>query len=545
MGTATSDIEIRPINIPESLGRFRITIAFVIISIAALILATFIIERMAQGIGEDAAVRSGTEVAAQQADLIAAMFTRVAENIDVSNGPDGVIDAPTANSYYNSGKIDPTTAAILLMSAGDFAGLLTSNDVRHISLHAADGSEIWEGGSEMDHPDYGGGDRAIAENRTVSKLIRQVQMESETGADNPKTIDVVQSFVPIGVDGQTPDMLLDLVLDVTDTLDAEIAMTTSAIRNSTVPVLGSILAMMSVIVFIGDVRLSNKSSELIGRERMIARRLDDENRELQRIDRAKNEFLSSVSHELKTPLAAVLGFTRIVKGNKRNNLDERDLRHLGTIERNGWRLNTLIDDLLELSRIESKRIRLQKESVDIKGVIEEIATSFEPILDGRDQTLTLHMHEGPAWLEVDKGRLIQVLTNIMSNAGKYSDSGTKISLRSEIREGHAVLSVTDQGRGMKPEDLENLFTLFFRSEEAEKSATPGTGIGLYISRKIVELHGGDISVESTYGSGTTMTVRLPGVTAKPQSEPTTGPRFMNRLENIPNPEQAENPGDQG
>ncbi len=537
--------EIRPVPIPESLGRFRITIAFVIISIAALILAIFVIDRLAQRIGEDAAVKAASHVASLQSELIGAAFSQTLQNAAVGNESDDEHSAGTDSHEHDDGHVDNTEIALLLLGAGDFGGNLPESDVRHLSLHDPSGREIWSSGNKASAASDEAIEEAISGHTIGPDFHFDAPLGSGRESDAGESVDVVESFVPIAMGNGSPDLLLHVALDVTDMLDAGISETQSAVRNVTAMALGSVLAMMSAIVFIGDIRLSNKSAELIKRERLVARRLDDENRELQRIDRAKNEFLSSVSHELKTPLAVVLGFTRIVKGNKRNNLDERDIRQLATIERNGWRLNTLIDDLLELSRIETKRIRLHKESVDIKNVLEEIATSFEPILDGRVQTLTLHPHEGPAWLEADKGRLIQVLTNIVSNAGKYSDSGTEITLRSEIREDEAILSVTDQGRGMKPEDLENLFSLFFRSQDAEDSATPGMGIGLYISRKIVELHGGDISVESTYGSGTTMSVRLPGVTAEPQSGPITRPRFANRLENLPDPEPGESPGDQG
>ncbi|MDA1257013.1 MAG: hypothetical protein O3C10_04120 [Chloroflexi bacterium] len=324
-----------------------------------MIVASIVVERVAQNIEEDATVRGGAEIASVQANLIGTAFSRVISNIDASGGIDGLFDPAVVYSGYVAGRIDPTTAAYLLMGAGDIGGFLTSNDIRHMSMSIVGGGEVWGTGEKPVGPTDQGFDQAIAENTTVSRLRRQLQLEPESDMGDPVTVDAVESFVPIdfGVVGG-PGLMVHIVLDVTNTLDSGIAETKSAVRNATFAVLGSLLALMSAVVFIDELRMSKKNEELIDREQLISRGLDDENRELQRIDQAKNEFLSSVSHELKTPLAAVLGFTRMIEGNKKKNLDEADLGTLRTIERNGWRLNALIDDLLDLSRIESKRIRL-------------------------------------------------------------------------------------------------------------------------------------------------------------------------------------------
>lgn len=537
MEAATPETEIRPIPVPTSLGRFRVTFVFVLVSIAAMVVAAIAVQRVAYDIGEDATVRTGTEIAALQAGLVGNAFANVITSFGIIENPDSILNPGSITSLFQSGQMDATAAALLLMGTGDIERLLASNDIRHMSLHTVDDHEIWEAGDEVIGPFTNQSSLAIESNVPVSELYRGLEIEPELGDGSYEVIDALVTFVPIDVGGGPESRLVvDVVLDVTDTLEVGIAETEFAIRKGTLIVLGSILTVMTLVVFVGDLRMSNKSAQLIERERVTTRQLDDENRELQRIDQAKNEFLSSISHELKTPLAAVLGFTRIIKGNKKKNLVESDINTLQTIERNGWRLNSLIDDLLDLSRIESKRIRLQTESVNLRSVLDEVARTFEPIMDNRDQKLTLQLHEDPAWLDADRGRLIQILTNIVSNAGKYSDPGTEIVLRSEIRNGVAVLSVTDRGRGIKPDDLEQLFSLFFRTEDAEQSSTPGTGIGLYITKKIVELHRGSIFVESVFGSGTTVTVRLPGVSAEGEAERPHAPRFANRLENLPDPE---------
>ena len=543
MNRVMSKLESHPFQVDGGCARFRITIAFFLVSILAMIGASFAVERVAQRIGEDAAVRAGTEIASQQAGLIGALFSSAIANVGESGGSGSSPDAFPVDAENDSAQIDPTAAAILFVDATDIDTLLMSNDIRHLAMLDAGGEHIWEAGDKMVGRSGFEMEPEDAAEGTVSSLSRGLVLAPHVSAGDPITVDAVESLVPLNLGGgEGTDLLLHVVLDVTETLDAGIAETKSAIGIAILTVLGSLLAAMSALVLLGEIRMARKNDVLVARERLVASQLDDENRELQRIDQAKNEFLSNVSHELKTPLAAVLGFTRIIKGNKRKNLDESDLRVLTTIERNGWRLNTLIDDLLDLSRIESKKIRLQKESVNLNSVIEEVSRSFETILSDRDQTLSLDVQERDAWIEGDRGRLIQVMSNILSNAAKYSDPGTQIALRSVIRGDTAILSVTDQGRGMKPEDLAQLFSLFFRAPDAERSSTPGTGIGLYISRKIVELHDGEISVESTYGVGTTVTVQLPGITERAKTEQPDRPKFVNRLNELPGLENAGTPG---
>ncbi len=263
------------------------------------------------------------------------------------------------------------------------------------------------------------------------------------------------------------------------------------------------------------VRLRLASNDELGKVttafNSMADSLQQSHRELEESNHAKGEFISSLSHELRTPLAAMLGFADLLKKNKDGNLTPRTLDHIEVITRNGRRLENMIADLLDLTRIENKSIRLDREWFDVIDLIEDIALTLEGVLSKRQQKLIVNIAHDAAWLNGDKNRIAQVLTNVISNASKYSDKGKPISFDSVIEQDELRISVEDQGQGIKPEDMDQMFTLFFRTEDAVESSTPGTGIGLYVTKQLVELHGGDILLDSRYGVGTTVTICLPGV----------------------------------
>ena len=239
-------------------------------------------------------------------------------------------------------------------------------------------------------------------------------------------------------------------------------------------------------------------------ERETRVRLDADNHELQRVNEAKSKFLSLVSHELKTPLASILGFAEILLRNKEGNLAERQIQGLQVIERNGRSLNSLVNDLVDVGRGQSGDLIIEQSNFDAQELVGELAQSFVPILDGRRQTLSVSRPDGHVYVEADRDRIAQVLTNLVSNASKYSPEESLVELSMWEREGRLYFSVRDHGIGISPEDQEKLFTPFFRAENEETRAASGTGLGLVITKNIIEKHGGELTVESEIGVGTTM-----------------------------------------
>ena len=409
----------------------------------------------------------------------------------------------------DSSNIDALASFLAVEGGAQLSDSLAAIEFIHLGLHTASGDALWSQGS-MVGMSQEGIRNAIESGVITTHLLEDFELPSETG--DPEFLDFVESFVPVKNDFLNGNSLVvHLQRDETESL-AEGA---TSLRNSLLLagliIVGTMLSILGAFVAISDHRLARASRKLVGQERLLVELKTNEANELHRVDEAKNEFLSSLSHELKTPLAAMAGWVYILQKNKRGNLDEQDLERLGVIARNGKRLDSMINDLLNLSQIESENMLLSLDWFDISEMVADISVSFEVIIGEKRQNLVSKTTDSPIWLNGDRNRLAQVLTNLVSNASKYSEPGTSITVETVISEDLFEVSVHDQGPGVKPQDIESMGTLFYRTDEAIKSSTPGTGIGLYLSKKIAALHGGEISIQSQQGRGTSVKLTLPGV----------------------------------
>ncbi|AEJ42040.1 sensor histidine kinase [Alicyclobacillus acidocaldarius] len=224
---------------------------------------------------------------------------------------------------------------------------------------------------------------------------------------------------------------------------------------------------------------------------------------LERIEQMRQEFVANVSHEMQTPLTSILGF---VKALKSEGLSEGERRHyLDIIEAESERLSRLADNLLKLTSLESghhpvtlKRFRLDRQ-------LREVAIACEPLWT--EKGLLLDMQVEPVELEGDEDLLGQVWMNLLSNAIKFTEPGGRIQVRLEKEDTGVCALVADTGIGIRPEDMSRVFTRFFKADRSR--GKPGNGLGLAIAKRIVEMHHGDISVESEPGRGSTFKVHLP------------------------------------
>ncbi len=243
------------------------------------------------------------------------------------------------------------------------------------------------------------------------------------------------------------------------------------------------------------------------------KRAEEEAREArdnaERATRARDEFLSRMSHELRTPLNAILGFGQILE---RTELTARQEEGVEQIVKAGRHLLGLINEVLDLARIESGRLSMSPEPVEVAEVVGEALELMRPLFEERRLTLTRGAMPG-TWVLADRQRLRQVLLNLLSNAGKYNCTGGTVEVRCAPAEaGRLAISVRDTGPGISAEQMEMLFVPFERFG-AERDETEGTGIGLAISRKLMEAMGGSIAVESVPGRGSTFSISLPSVPA--------------------------------
>ncbi|HET9124887.1 MAG TPA: GAF domain-containing sensor histidine kinase [Solirubrobacteraceae bacterium] len=253
--------------------------------------------------------------------------------------------------------------------------------------------------------------------------------------------------------------------------------------------------------------LSAEAAVTLERNELLALRAR-QLQELRELDRLKTDFVSSASHELRTPITSIRGYLDILVEGEAGELTEEQRGFLGVVDRNAHRLQALVEDLLVVSRIESGRLELSVRDVDLLALSDRVAESMAPQLAQGGVRLTLR-GTGPLEMPVDERRVEQVLTNLVSNAVKFTERGGEVTVTVAEQDGGAQLTVADSGIGISPQDLRHLFEKFFRAETATERGIPGTGLGLAICRGIIEAHGGTIAVDSVPGEGTTVRVHIP------------------------------------
>jgi two-component system phosphate regulon sensor histidine kinase PhoR len=258
----------------------------------------------------------------------------------------------------------------------------------------------------------------------------------------------------------------------------------------------------------------------LGRGLHHARLYEAENRlvsELRAVDQTKSDFLATVSHELRTPLTSIAGYVEMLRDGDVGSLTPDQDEVLETVDRNAARLRSLIEDVLTLSRIEAGAFKSVTQPVDLAEIVTAAVAALRPAAAAKG--LELHCDcpsPGPV-VSGDPGQLDRLLMNLLSNAVKFTPEGGRIQAGATAEGAQAVLTVADSGIGIPERDQKELFTRFFRASNAVRRAIPGTGLGLAIVRTIVDNHGGELTVTSQEGRGTTVTARLPLL-------PPSGPR---------------------
>ncbi|AKL74114.1 PAS domain S-box [Actinobacteria bacterium IMCC26256] len=258
----------------------------------------------------------------------------------------------------------------------------------------------------------------------------------------------------------------------------------------------------------GRREMETQRESLIAAEHDVRIAMEEQNQRLRELDQLKSDFVANVSHELRTPLTSIMGFTEILSDGAGGELNEEQREYLAIVTRSSQRMLRLIDDLLLLSRLETRSITIEVEPLDLAALLNESQLELSAGADSAGVTLNIATEDGPLFVG-DRGRLRQVIDNLVNNALKFTPDGGEVTVEAFREEGSWILKVSDTGMGIPQADLDHLFEKFFRASNADPKRTPGTGLGLTITKAIVEAHRGTISVESTQGSGTTFSVRLP------------------------------------
>jgi signal transduction histidine kinase len=237
--------------------------------------------------------------------------------------------------------------------------------------------------------------------------------------------------------------------------------------------------------------------------------LESQNEQLLEADKLKDEFVALISHDLRTPLTSIIGYIELtLDEGVEPPLDEERRSYLQVVERSSERLLRLVDDLLFVARLQSGTLALDPRPVDLAAIAAQAVEDAHPRAERKGVAIS-YVGSTDVQIEADKGRMFQLLDNLISNGIKFTPEGGHIDVSVNPTDDGCALEVADSGIGLSPADIERVFDRFFRATQATSRQIPGTGLGLFIARAITELHGGRITVSSTEEVGTTFRIELP------------------------------------
>jgi CheY-like chemotaxis protein len=237
--------------------------------------------------------------------------------------------------------------------------------------------------------------------------------------------------------------------------------------------------------------------------------LSAKNTQIEQANARKSEFMASMSHELRTPLNAIIGFSELMMDGITGDVTEEQKECLDDILNSGRHLLELINDVLDLSKVEAGKMEFHPVDLIISDVIHEAVQSISPLTDQKGHSLVVHDTEEKTVVFADKGKLKQILLNLLSNAVKFTPPGGVIEIAASPLDNDCLISVKDNGIGLREEDLERVFEVFTQAGSVEGETTKGTGLGLPLTRQFLKAMNGKIWAESVYGEGSTFLFTLP------------------------------------
>jgi len=251
--------------------------------------------------------------------------------------------------------------------------------------------------------------------------------------------------------------------------------------------------------------LQEKNEQLNAQREELVRKAT----ELELVSQAKSEFLASMSHELRTPLSAVIGFSELMLDGIPGEINDEQRGCLNDILDSGRRLLSLINDILDLSKVEAGKIELKPQNLDIANIVSDVVQIIKPVLNKNRQEIEVSVTQGLPKVRGDKNRLEQILLNLLSNASKFTDQGGSVRIHAGRKDDYCQVAVIDTGIGIKKEDQEHVFEAFVQGETLSDRKKEGTGLGLTLTKRFVEAIGGRIWMESEYGKGSTFIFTIP------------------------------------
>ncbi|MCI0872564.1 MAG: HAMP domain-containing histidine kinase, partial [Chloroflexi bacterium] len=392
-------------------------------------------------------------------------------------------------------------------------------------LFDLDGKPVWSsdpahGGSG----DFEAKDVEIAlAGGVITELVHDVLLVDARG--RYYVSDAMETYLPLfSASGDEEIGVIEVYADVRGQLKEASDAARSNIFGSVIEVMVALTLLLIGSVFVVELLLNRARRR---RDEAERRRVETDSvlalaktqsREAEIARQERERFLSVVSHELKTPLTSILAFTDILTRDRDGALTERQLKHLDLVKRNGRRLDGLINDILDVSRIETGRLSLETTEFEIGELFDDLTLSLESIFQEKSQKLIVAPPLGDELLVADRSRIFQAVSNLLSNASKYSPENSTITFRGTVEDNRLRMSVTDEGFGLSENDRLHIFDLFYRASNEQTRTVAGLGVGLAIVRSIIESHNGSVTVDSAPGTGSTFAIEIPGVIASPSGK---------------------------
>ena len=483
----------------NNMSKYRLTTMFVLISVLTLGSAAFALNHLAARTAETNLIALATEQSTRDASITAGIVNQLL----VDNG---------AEFAGGPARLAGTIPI-------DSQKLLDSLRIIDISLYDTAGKNLWSTSGDLV------AERPVppsvlksASNGMISSSLGTIDIapaENTIGGNagpggSSTTSDVVETYLPLlaANDGGFVGVI-GVTRDVTGTLTAQVANTRSSLTVTILVSLGGVFLVLLIFIFVADIKIYRANTHKIRTERELSDRLMLDSLELKRVGHMKDRFLSSITHELMTPLTSISAFTGIVLRNRDGNLGKKDIDHLQIMQRNTVQLQGLLDNLLELSMLNSGEYELSFTRFNLRQTLDEVTGAFMPAVVRKDQKIDLKYNDSDAIVEADDEKIRQVVSNLITNAIMYSPPRTKITVSAWVTDLLFTVTVSDDGIGISEKDKEQLFTIFFRADNESTRSVAGTGIGLAASKQIIELHGGELTLESTKGEGTSVSISVP------------------------------------
>ncbi len=328
-----------------------------------------------------------------------------------------------------------------------------------------------------------------------------------TAGDTPS---MVATFLPlVGENSGSPVFVLGVTRNVPAGVSGLLAKSRSTVMRTTLISLSGVFLILFVFILTADVRIWKRNSFAIALERQQQEKLGQRNQELSQLNEQRARFVSFISHELAGPLSAMNSLVGSVLKNRTGNLNARQVENLGIAQKSGERMVRLLKDLSHASSAEKQTLEIVREEFEIEPAINEVAQSMMPQLTSNQQVMKVEIDPGLISMVGDRGRIIQVISNLVSNASKYSPNGSTVWLQATLDGERLRVEIVDEGIGISDTDQEHIFDMFWRASNEQTQAVAGKGIGLGLAKEIVEGHGGHIQLKSAQGEGTTISFDVP------------------------------------